>query len=100
MPAAAEVEVVRKSWVPHGTCQFDSGHEHHISSQNEMKEKVISIKQINEAKRLHRALEMTRDGSKIISLSQMVDKVVEMDRQSELEYKQFQADQPSKALSK
>ena len=50
-----------------------------------MKEKIISIQQIKEAKRLHRALEITGDGSPSISLSQMFDKVVEMDRKSELE---------------
>ncbi len=51
-----------------------------------MKEKIISIHQIKEAKRLHKALEITTLGPITVTLTEMLDKVVEMDRQSEIEF--------------
>jgi hypothetical protein len=45
-----------------------------------MKEKVISIQQIKEAKRLYRALEITSINSPTLTFDEMLDRVVEMDR--------------------
>ena len=84
---AAKAEVVRKSWASFtGACRFNSGPRHHTSSLKIwMKEKVVSIQQIKEAKRLHRALEITTLGQVKVTLSEMLEKITEMDRQSELE---------------
>jgi hypothetical protein len=50
-----------------------------------MKENVVSIQQIKEAKRLHRAIEITSGSSSKITFSEMLDRVVKLDRQSETE---------------
>jgi len=50
-----------------------------------MKEKVISIQQIKEAKRLYRALEITSDGLPKITFTEMLNRVAEMDRRFENE---------------
>ena len=54
-----------------------------------MKEKVISIQQIKEAKRLHKALEITTLGPVTVTLTEMLDKIVQMDRESEVELADF-----------
>jgi len=46
---------------------------------------IFTLKQIKEAKRLLRALQITEGRDDVMTLDEMLERVVEMDRQSEAE---------------